>query len=629
MTDIEDHMASLLSTAQSFTASAVDDKAQVSESAMRASVNKVWLQCCQRLGAVQPRNPCAYDWPARFCRPQHLIPLLRTHSRCVQEGLPWEQVERLNILATAQRALPQPPAASLLTRNVLEELAPSHAAHAIAAASHAYPRTTTHTLQPSGDRVIVCYGSNASVGEATAAPAAALAAYVPFSEYVETALASAGAVAPADLPLCVHAVSRKAFVSAAQVHTATVSESVWLRASAQAFSALSTDGASATFVPGVAAHVAVHGAYGLHVRVERCQAPSQTIAEAGNAREGFESRDAVGDTPALGDDAQSSGSQVRVGVGMWLVRRQRTVHLQYIIVCRRSLLGDACTSAKRLCMRASNQTCQLHLQGCKVSACTPAGCQVSLDTSGTFIFRDSAGVGWRAALPDGTWISSSSVGHVTAWHADGSKLESSTGDGGPEVSGPAIISWLATAPDGSRSKLPGAAHSCSQPATEQPATPAVTDAPPQDDGAAAGHPPIDEASAGGEAAPALLAAEFSTAVDPDMGARVDTRADLSQRIEYLTGDVLELRPDGSRLTLFADGEWLLEAPDTPVLRGGPERVACALQPGVLLEWRAGSGEVVLRQEDGPVVVCRNATVCCGATLLSNLHAAIHAWACLR
>ena len=45
MADIEDHMASLLSTAQSFTVTANDNKAQVSESAMRASANKVWLQC--------------------------------------------------------------------------------------------------------------------------------------------------------------------------------------------------------------------------------------------------------------------------------------------------------------------------------------------------------------------------------------------------------------------------------------------------------------------------------------------------------------------------------------------------------------------------------------------------------
>ena len=248
-----------------------------------------------------------------------LYSALAYYSGSAQEGLPWEQVERLNILATAQRALPQPPAASLLTRNVLEELAPAHAAHAIAAASHAYPRTTTRTLQPSGDRVVVCCGSGVSDGEAAAAPAAALAAYVPFCEYVETALASAGAVAPADLSLCVHAVSRMALVSAAHVHTATVSESVWLRASAQTFSALSTDGASATFVPGAAAHVAVHGAHGLHVRVERGQAPSQTMAEASNAREGLKSRDAVADTQALGDDAQSSGSQVRVGAGLWLV----------------------------------------------------------------------------------------------------------------------------------------------------------------------------------------------------------------------------------------------------------------------------------------------------------------------
>ena len=294
--------------------------------------------------------------------------------------------------------------------------------------------------------------------------------------------------------------------------------------------------------------------------------------------------------------------------------------------CNLLLFTIACIS---LCMCALNS--QLHLQGCKVSACTPTGGRVSLDTSGTFIFRNSAGVGWHAALPDGTWISSSSAAHVTAWPSDGSKLESSSGDGGLKVSGPAIISWLATAPDGSRSTLPGAAHSSSQPATEQPTTPAASDAPPQDNRAAAGHPPTDEASTGGEVAPALSAAKFSIAVDPDMGARVITRADLSQRIEYLTGDVLELRPDGSRLTLFADGEWLLEAPDTPVLRGGPERVACALQPGVLLEWRAGNGEIVLWQEDGPVVLCRDATVCCGATLRRNSdsHAAIHAWACLR
>jgi hypothetical protein len=429
----------------------------------------------------------------------------------MQADVPWEDMERLRLRAAAQRLLPLPTAENLLKRNIIEELSPSIAAHTLARAADAYPHTAAHTLQPSGDRIIVCCDSrgDAEVG-------AELPCCTSFGAYVAAAIAGPSGVAPAELPARAYPISAQQAASIAkESKQATVSETTWVRTAGSSITLQGIDGAQATFVAAPEPRVALHCAHGLHATVQK----------------------------------------------------------------------------------------QQHSDGLALTVSTPTGCMVTLDSSGAFIFRRSSSQQWCAVLPGGCYITGDLTNRVQAWLADGSQLEGTVTSAG----GAALRSWLATAPDGSRTVLPSAGDADALTSEDTVSSAAAKDAP-----ASAVQPAalLEAAADGAPETPQPLMT--AVAIDRDIGARVVTRSDNSQRIEYLSGDAIEMRADGSRLTVYASGEWLLEAPELTVVRGSAVQVACALQPGATLVWRAEGSTTALQQSEGLHAVCSSGALICGA-----------------
>jgi hypothetical protein len=222
----------------------------------------------------------------------------------------------------------------------------------------------------------------------------------------------------------------------------------------------------------------------------------------------------------------------------------------------------------------------------KLTTYTPTGVVVTLDASGTLLFRQPGSPGWCAVLADGAFVTCKGGSCVHACLPDGAVQQALAISMSAPV-GNAISAALA-APNGSSTDSPGVLAVAEQ------------------------HTPVDDATCDGSGAPSVKElVESVTCTDADIGAVVITRADQSQRIEYRTGDAIEMRPDGSRLILFADRTWLLEAEGLPAVRGSPSGVSCVIQAGVLLSWVAEGAIVALRQEGGVEIVCAGPVVSCG------------------
>ena len=248
-----------------------------------------------------------------------------------------------------------------------------------------------------------------------------------------------------------------------------------------------------------------------------------------------------------------------------------------------------------------------------ITAQMPSDGTVSLDASGTFTFKKGNTRDWQAVLPDGSLATCNKDSKLEVWRLDGSKLDGAVTAGAP-ASAVELSAWLFTAADGTRINLP-VQLDCTAARHEADAVEHAQTA------AGASPKPADATAAGEIAEPVVQAADAEaaqnvTAVDTDTGARVTVRADLSQRIEYTTGDAIEMRPDGSRTFIYANGEWLLEAPGLPPVRGSADGITCLLQPGATLQWRRDGGVLTLQQDDGVCAVACGHHVCCGALVLN-------------
>lgn len=212
-----------------------------------------------------------------------------------QAGLPWGVMQRLTLLSTAAHLMPTAPTENLLQRNVLKEFAPAHAAHLIALATHAYPFTTSHLVQPSGDRVIVCCDHPSTVlppsdTHTCTAPAFSVPCFVPFSTYARVALGAPPGTALPELPLVVYPIASNKAAIRDDTHSAVLTRNVWLRARTGQVQVRSVDGAVATFVEAAEPHLVVHGTHGMHAVVER----GETVAKRACVEAGDSGKDAKG-----------------------------------------------------------------------------------------------------------------------------------------------------------------------------------------------------------------------------------------------------------------------------------------------------------------------------------------------
>ena len=282
------------------------------------------------------------------------------------------------------------------------------------------------------------------------------------------------------------------------------------------------------------------------------------------------------------------------------------------------LLNFACTCQSMLQLLHVGHTTFIAIVQMQVSLHN--GMTACLDASGTLLFSAPGSSAWQAVLPDSTYCQFSATTQGSVWLPDGSQLEvnaphssSDAADGQP--SSEQAQHWIATSAAGTQhqillgSSADGQEANSAAEAGQQSADAGSTSPPAeaQSDSNAPGHTGTTNSTTGPQY-------QISRAIDPDTGAVVISRGNMSQRIEYQTGDALELHPDGSRLTMFASGEWLLEAPQLPAVRGSSEGIACAVQADAVLCWHADSGNMDLQQDDGLHLAISGTSVLCGAKL---------------
>ena len=78
---------------------------------------------------------------------------------------------------------------------------------------------------------------------------------------------------------------------------------------------------------------------------------------------------------------------------------------------------------------------------------------------------------------------------------------------------------------------------------------------------------------------AIAPISCSSVIEPDTQAVVTTRSDLVMVIDYVTGDRVVQDSDGSRVTTYASGGFMVESAGLPPVNGGPSGLSLEPMPG--------------------------------------------------
>lgn len=78
---------------------------------------------------------------------------------------------------------------------------------------------------------------------------------------------------------------------------------------------------------------------------------------------------------------------------------------------------------------------------------------------------------------------------------------------------------------------------------------------------------------------AIAPLSCASVTDPDTQAVVTTRSDLVMVVDYVTGDRVVQDSDGSRVTSYASGGFMVESAGLPPVKGGPSGVSLEPMPG--------------------------------------------------
>ena len=82
---------------------------------------------------------------------------------------------------------------------------------------------------------------------------------------------------------------------------------------------------------------------------------------------------------------------------------------------------------------------------------------------------------------------------------------------------------------------------------------------------------------------AMTPLSCASVTDPDTLAVVTTRNDLVMIIDYETGDKVVQDSDGSRVTTYASGGFMVESAGLPLVKGGPYKVSLEPMPGTVID----------------------------------------------
>lgn len=78
---------------------------------------------------------------------------------------------------------------------------------------------------------------------------------------------------------------------------------------------------------------------------------------------------------------------------------------------------------------------------------------------------------------------------------------------------------------------------------------------------------------------AISPVSCASVTDPDTQAVVTTRSDLVMIVDYVTGDRVVQDSDGSRVTTYASGGFMVESAGLPPVKWGPSGVSLEPMPG--------------------------------------------------
>lgn len=112
--------------------------------------------------------------------------------------------------------------------------------------------------------------------------------------------------------------------------------------------------------------------------------------------------------------------------------------------------------------------------------------------------------------------------------------------------------------------------------------------------------------------------QSSMCTDPDSGAKVTTRSDMTMHIAYPTGDQLLQYADGSRLTRWADGTWTLQSEGLPCVYGWAAGWSVTTTAALSLTWAASDLALSFHQDQVCTGVTLGGMLCIGAPTASAL-----------
>ncbi|KAL0038853.1 hypothetical protein WJX79_010718 [Trebouxia sp. C0005] len=109
----------------------------------------------------------------------------------------------------------------------------------------------------------------------------------------------------------------------------------------------------------------------------------------------------------------------------------------------------------------------------------------------------------------------------------------------------------------------------------------------------------------------------ASTTDPDTGAIVTTRSDLVMIIDYVTGDRVVQDSDGTRVTSYAGGGFLVESAGLPPVAGSASGLTVEPMPGLTMQYNAADSSLHVDVQQTMQLICSGSVVAFQDSQLSN------------
>ncbi|DBA96914.1 hypothetical protein WJX82_005465 [Trebouxia sp. C0006] len=143
------------------------------------------------------------------------------------------------------------------------------------------------------------------------------------------------------------------------------------------------------------------------------------------------------------------------------------------------------------------------------------------------------------------------------------------------------------------------------------AAPAEPEVPPPDIQVPVEAPPAPQ---GPQPMPPLSSASTT---DPDTGATITSRSDLVMIIDYVTGDRVVQDSDGTRVTSYAGGGFLVESAGLPPVTGSASGLTVEPMPGLMMQYNAADSTLHVDIQQTLQLICSDSLVAFQDSQLSS------------